>query len=246
MKQTSGVLVGCDQQQEWLLDGWYAHFRKHNPSLLIAFGDLGMSEEGRQWCEERGVVIAASQIPFPPDATLQEKGWPYAGERWLEEGLFSLPERAVLFRKPLLMKQSPFERTVYLDLDCQVLMDLSSLFSLRLGPTKMALRAGCFYEMKSMTTSQKMWVQSYNSGVVVFEKNSRLLDFWIFLLDREIESFSNDDRLLSFAIHGYEMPVTRLARKYNWLYHWGVNPKAAICHWIGEAGKAAFRFTSCT
>lgn len=248
MGQALGVLVGCDLNQQWLLLDWYSYLQKHNPDIPIAFGDLGMSEDGRKWCKNRGMLIPASQIPLPPPPKSQKRGWPYGGDRWLQEGLMpdvSLSERSVLFRKPLLMKQSPFERTLYLDLDCQVLGSLSSLFSIRLGPTKMALRtANDFYEMKAMGTRKSMFIKSYNSGVMLFENNSRLLDFWIFLLDMEIYSFSYDDRLLSFAISKYEMPVTRLALKYNWLYHWGPNPKAVIRHWIGEVGKYAFRLST--
>ncbi|MBF8264122.1 MAG: hypothetical protein HW387_1787 [Parachlamydiales bacterium] len=247
MGQSSGVLVGCDQNQEWLLFPWYCHIRKHNPEIPIAFGDLGMSKESRNWCENRGILIPASQIPSVPLQTMQERGWPYGGDRWLQDDLdpnHSQSLRAVLFRKPLLMKRSPFERTLYLDLDCQILGNLSSLFSMRLGRAKIALRtANDFYEMKAMGTGQSMFIRSYNSGVVLFEKNSRLLDFWIFLLDREIHSFNNDDRLLSFAISNYGMRPTRLALKYNWLYHWGPNPKAVIYHWIGDAGKIAFRLS---
>jgi hypothetical protein len=248
MGKSLGILVGCDLNQQWLLPDWYAHLRKHNPDISVAFGDLGMSEEGRKWCETRGMVIPASQIPPLPPRQSEGRGWPYGGERWLQDGLMrdvSLPERSVLFRKPLLMKESPFERTLFLDLDCQVLGSLSPLFSTQLGPTKMALRTSTnFFEMEAIGTNQKMPIQSYNSGVVLLEKGSRLLDFWIFLLGMEISSFSNDDRLLSFAISKYEMPVTCLALEYNWLYHWGPNPQAIIQHWIGEVGKQAFRLST--
>ena len=180
-------------------------------------------------------MIPASQIPHLQ--ILQERGWLYEAENWLEEGLKG-PEPSIFFRKPLMMKESPFERTLYLDLDCHVLGDLSPLFSLQLGSTKMAVRtAHDSYEMKAIGTSKSMSIQSYNSGVVLFEHPSSGLDFWISLLNREIYSFSTDDRLLSFAISTYELVVTCLDPKYNWLYHWGPNPQAVIWHWIGEAGS---------
>ena len=52
MGKTEGILVGSDLNQEWLLSDWYSHLRKFNPDIPIAFGDLGMSEEGRGWCEK--------------------------------------------------------------------------------------------------------------------------------------------------------------------------------------------------
>lgn len=246
MGQALGVLTGCDREQEWLLFDWFDHFRKHNPGLPVAFGDLGMSKEGKKWCKSRGLLIPASQIPLLPPQKSKETGWPYGKERWLQKNLaavFSSSQRSILFRKPLLMKQSPFQRTLYLDPDCQVLRSLSPLFSIRLGSMKMALRScNDFFEMKSIGTNKSMFIRSYNSGVALFEKNSPLLNFWISLLPGKIDSFNNDDRLLSFAIAKYGMPATRLALKYNWIYYWGPNPGAVIYHWIGEAGKLVFRF----
>lgn len=245
MGQAQGILVGCDASQEWLLVPWHSFLRKHHPNLPVAFGDLGMTDEASAWCERHGHLIPASQIPPFPCPESQERGWPYAGQRWIQKGHEFRPlPQSILFRKPLLMKQSPFTRTLYLDLDCQILGSLSPLFSMRLGSARMALRKSAYsYEMESLDTGDALHIPSYNSGVVVFEKNSRLLDFWIFLLGREIGAFSNDDRLLSFAIACYEMKVGTFPAKYNWLYHWGANPRAVICHWIGEPGKVAFRLS---
>jgi len=245
MGPTHGILVGCDHTQEWLLSPWHSSLRKHHPNTPIAFGDLGMSDEGRAWCQQHGHLIPAAQIPPLPQPTSQEPGWPYAGEHWVQTGHQPSSSQSVLFRKPLLMKQSPFTRTLYLDLDCQILGSLSPLFSMRLGPARMGLRKSTdVFEMQSIGTDKRLRIPSYNSGVVVFEQNSRLLDFWIFLLAREIHAFSTDDRLLAFAMACYHMRPAEFTLEYNWLYHWGVNPRAVICHWIGEPGKVVFRLSN--
>ena len=76
MGQALGVLVGCDLNQQWLLLDWYSYLRKHNPGIPIAFGDLGMSEDGRKWCKNRGMLIPALQIPLPPPPNRKKEGGP--------------------------------------------------------------------------------------------------------------------------------------------------------------------------
>lgn len=243
-----GILAGCDRNQEWLLVWWYSHLRKHHPDLPIAFGDFGMSEEGLQWCEQRGTVIPASSIPPLPES--MGRGWPLAGEKWVQRYLLSdslKPQRPTWFRKPLLMKQSPFERTLWLDLDCQVLNSLSPILSLPLNSSKMAIgKSGNSFSMIALESPKIFQVKIHNSGVVLFEKNSPLLDFWIFLLSQESLSFDGDDQLLSFGIQQYRFTPTQIPCNYNWNYKWGPNPEAAICHYEGEGPKNGLRLSMAT
>ncbi len=219
-----GILTGCDENQEWLLPWWYSHFRKVHPELPIAFGDLGMSDEGRKWCKERGILIPSSEIPLH---SIQEKS--------KYETL--TPQRVAWFRKPLLMKQSPFLRTLWLDLDCQVLENLTPILSIPLTSNKMALRGGAsvFWE------KVRLHITPYSSGVVLFEKNSPLLDLWAHFAHRENGLFLGDDELLSF-ICAHQISVDCIPFKYNWEVKWGSNPEAAILHWTGEAWKYALRY----
>jgi hypothetical protein len=53
----SGIIVGCDANQEWLLPWWWDHYCKHN-SYPVAFVDFGMSEAALAWCQEKGQCIS--------------------------------------------------------------------------------------------------------------------------------------------------------------------------------------------
>lgn len=240
-----GILVGCDQKQEWLLSWWYTHLRKNNRDIPVAFGDFGMSEEARRWCEQRGILIPSSEIPPLSSQESKEVGWLYEKKRWRlknQELHSSGPQRAIWFRKPLLMKQSPFTRTLWTDLDCQILGNLSPLFSLSLKETKVALKgAGMHFFIETLDKKACIRIPHYNSGVILFEKDSSLLDFWIFLTSQGMESFVCDDQILSLAISCCHLPVTRIPLKYNREYPWIFNPKTVILHWSSEAGKHALR-----
>jgi hypothetical protein len=51
-----GVVVACNQAQEWILPWWLANYLQHN-SHPVAFADLGMSQQMRKWCESKGTLI---------------------------------------------------------------------------------------------------------------------------------------------------------------------------------------------
>jgi hypothetical protein len=94
-----GVLVMCDEKQQWLLDWWYTNFRLYNPGAQVQFVDIGMTETGIKFCKVRGIYTKMSDIPL--------KDW---------------------FKKPFAMKLTQFTRTLYMDLDCRVRGGLGDLF----------------------------------------------------------------------------------------------------------------------
>lgn len=55
-KNDRGIIVGCDQGQEWLMSWWWSHYRKHN-KYPVTFADFGLSDRARKWCSERGEVM---------------------------------------------------------------------------------------------------------------------------------------------------------------------------------------------
>ncbi len=64
---TKGILIGCDQNQEWMLEWWWAHYSRHN-CYPVAFVDFGMSQEAKKWCQSKGHWIsldAPKNFVFP-------------------------------------------------------------------------------------------------------------------------------------------------------------------------------------
>jgi len=93
-----GVVVVADHQMEWMLPWWYQNLREHNPDVQIAFCDWGMTEEGKKWCAERGLVY-----PVLKPANL-------------------------MHRKPFAILHAPFSRIICMDADCEIKADITPLF----------------------------------------------------------------------------------------------------------------------
>ena len=87
---TEGVIVGCEISQEWMLDWWWQHYRRHN-DYPVVFTDFGMSAEAKEWCKAHGLLTQPILLE---------------GHPW--------------FRKPLACARSPFAASIWLDMDCQV------------------------------------------------------------------------------------------------------------------------------
>lgn len=240
MESSTGVLVGCDASQEWLLAWFYAHFRKYNPDCPLAFADFGMSDSGRAWCAERGLVYQVPLVSAP-----ERPGVLFQGDLWQERNLnvasFGL-ERWINLSKPFAIAQSPFERTLWLDLDCEVRGDLAPLLAASLaadGVAAVACRSYC--QIHNLSKNLMVLVDKYNGGVILTEKRSAFLNNWVSLSKGGI-GFRTEEASLAFLLHRMQMQITELPHLYNWPVHnWGENEDALIYHWMGKAAKIRLR-----
>lgn len=159
------------------------------------------------------------KIPVTP----QEKISPGRQQRW--ENLYgskTWQARLSWFQKPLAMQLSPFEESIWLDLDCEILKPLDPLFAL----LAQGDIAACPYSKKS-----------YNSGVVVYRKEASLLTAWAEGCRHDNHRFIGDDHLLSHLIKKAWPGFVPLPNLYNWTGYFGFNPEATIIHWHNEWGK---------
>jgi hypothetical protein len=234
-----GVLVGADQKQEWMLPWWWWHFSSVNFDCSVAFADFGMSESARRWCEERGQLVfipnsPALEEPHREDVrTSWEKKWEHQGEKG---NLWAF--RKAIFKKPSALLASPFHRTLWLDLDCQVRQDLSPLFSFPIFSLK--LSAASWEENICLDEHGKKIAAypQYNSGVLLYEKDSLLLHLWAKTVQEEGMRAQYDDDLLSSLIKVVGQSEMSLPLIYNWdPFLWGESEDACIYHWIGSKGK---------
>jgi len=229
-----GVLTGCDQGQEWLLPWFFDLFRHFNPECPIAFADFGMTEKTRNWCRERGELFAVEDVP-----SATSNGFVFENERWIEHPFtpseMSAKQR-LFFRKPLSLLRSPFKKTLWLDLDCQVRASLDPLFSLP-SSGLMAAPAGSFLFAKNLSQSKVFFLPKFNCGVVLVEKGSQLLEEWALLSCGPI-SFWTDEGSLAFVADRKRLLVTELPKTYNWAVAWGANENAQVYHWIGHSAKS--------
>ncbi len=227
----SGVLVGADISQEWLLPWWWEKYKKHN-DFPVAFFDFGMSAESKRWCRERGQLIPLSMPAiFVKD---KEEVQALISEHWEEHyGENFWQSRLAWFKKPLACSRTPFYNSIWLDLDCEVLRPLLPLFTLCRDSSKIAL-------VKDQLAPVSTY-PIYNSGVIVFRKDNPLIRQWAEQALAQNDLFRGDQDLLSHLVNEGGFPVEELPYIYNWNIGCGNNPEAAICHWVGERAKAALR-----
>jgi hypothetical protein len=237
MKTEHGVLVASDKRSEWLLPWWWQGYSKHN-HLPVCFIDWGLSSSMQKFCQEKGDHIVLSDdviVPGPSQISskcVQEWETIYGKSIW--------QVRKAWFRKPVSMLHSPYQHTLWLDLDCEVLGSIDSLFIrhkkdefVLAEETEGARRMDC-----SDVFCNKA-VKLYNSGVILFKRNSSLLRIWA----EKAGSYSSilqdwgDQRLLSRIIFETGLSVVRLEDRYNWRMSRGINIYAVVVHWAGEWGK---------
>jgi len=232
---TQGVIIGTTKEQEWLLPWWWFHYRLYNtyPVTFIDFGD--MSEKSIEWCKKRGGVI---KLAVQPDFVApREKVAPELVTLWesIHPQMWFI--RKTWYKKPFAMLQSPYRRTIWLDLDCQTRGSLKPLFEFNLGSSGITLAAE---DQVSQDHNLKRTITipgeiAYNAGVVVFDRDSSLLKEWTQQCIHQSHLFFGDSQLLSRMIMTQKIAFNPLPTTYNWVVSWGLNSNALILHWSGSS-----------
>lgn len=220
-----GVICGADRQSESLLEWWWSRYSLHN-DFPVTFYDFGMSDTARRWCKERGDVIFLRPPHIAGRDGVDEKirgVWEknYGKEVW--------QARSAWFCKPLACRSSPYEKTIWLDLDCEVLFSLDPLFTL---PGVSLVRE---FETDHLPGFHPEVM--YNSGVIVFAKREPLIERWAEVSLQESHRFSGDQQVLSFIISQDRYEIRELSPEWNWRLAQGCRFDAKIYHWTGVGGK---------
>jgi hypothetical protein len=218
-----GVLVGSDLTQEWILPWWWSRYSKHN-AYPVTFIDMGLSPEMKSWCLEHGSVI---HLPIAdPFIASQEEVDPALATLWENQSGRSFWNiRSAWFKKPIACLQTPYERSLWLDLDCEVKAPLDTLFSLCHHPSRLALSL----DMSSQTI--------YNSGVIAFQYGCQIIEEWAHLVFEQSHLFAGDQDILSALILEKKLTISKIPPHYNWSRCYTDNPHAAVLHWHGATGK---------
>ena len=200
VSRKSCFVTGVDKNQQWLLPWWLSNICRHNEQDIVIC-DFGMTEEWSKWAEER----ADAFIKFP------------------------VREQCAWFYKPLALWKTAYSKKCWIDLDCEVLGDISGIFD--------------YTERDKITCAEDIhhsWGCKYQTGVFAVENNSRILEVWahrcINLTNR------GDQEILWDTVKDYPNTIARLPDEYNWLRldvenqrEYKVEPK--IIHWTGDKGK---------
>ncbi len=228
LKKGCGIIVAADQTQEWILPWWWQNYARHN-SYPVSFVDFGLTEKMKQWCREKGEFI-----PLPvPDVFVKERDEidPRLIEDWENNsGTHFWEGRNSWFKKPLVCLLSPYEKTVYSDLDCEIRGSLAPLFEFLPHPSGLAMAK------KNYLDGNAHPIQ-YSAGLILFQRNLPLFEEWANAAFEKNGLFRDDQELLVHLIAEKNLLIAQLPPLYNWGRCQGDQPEALITHWHGKIGK---------
>ncbi len=214
-----GVLTGCDKNHEWMLPWWFANFRKHNPAIPVCFVDMGMTPSAIEWCKQRGLIFQQ----FKPST--------------------------MFHRRPFALMKTPFEHTIAMDPDCEVLGSMTPLFEY--GDALVVT------EDPYNPWSKEFRQNPISAGLVAYKHGDWIIDRWTRKLlagKPDGKEWRGDDEPLNLVIT--ELEADRLAagdilqptefviapRKYQRLRLDNCEfPDTVMKHWSGPEGKEIIR-----
>ncbi|KPK65880.1 MAG: hypothetical protein AMK73_01655 [Planctomycetes bacterium SM23_32] len=205
-----GVMVPVCRGQEDLVPWWWHAYARRN-QWPVVFADFGMDSETRRWCEARGRIT-------PHGAPNGIDGW---------------------FRKPFALLQSPFRRTVWCDLDCEVRENVARVASV--GGNRLAIGRDWSYPVRlreRLSFGGPYWC----GGCLVVTQGDPLVLEWAEAVLEKHKAFRGDQEILS-ALLGEkpsdavaEIPLEILRSRQE-----GEADGVVIVHWSGPGGKGAIR-----
>ena len=221
-----GILIAADQAAEDLIPWWWKNYSRFN-DRPVAIVDFGMSEQSKVWCRKRMEVIPLQEqdsfvVPKDKIAPNRVEEWKgrYSGKLWRS--------REAWFKKPMACLLSPFELSLWLDLDTEVCASLNILFAEWESGIELAIVRG------------EPWFSRYqifNSGVFLFHQESSFLKEWNRLCQEKNEAVMGDQDILTELILEGKIPFKELSPLYNWLMFAGFRPGIVIAHWACGWGK---------
>jgi len=234
-----GIIVGCNRNQEWLLPWWWVNFSLHNsyPITFVNFGD--MSETAIRWCQNRGNLI---DFVLKDDSfiALKEQISPDLVKIWDKHNPDIWDCRRVWFQKTLVLLQTPYQKTVWIDLDCQVIKPIQQIFDEFLEDSETAIvhEPDMYDEQKReigiLLEDEKM----VNAGVLAYRHGAAVILEWAKQIIEKNHLFFSDQYLLARILYLQpSLSVMYISDYYNWFVADGINPKATILHWWGPANK---------
>ena len=232
-----GVLIGSDENQEWMLKWWWEHYIAHN-TLPVTFFDFGMSKSARMWCERRGPVI---KIVLPKNFLKSKEKIPLElQQKW--EILYAptfWDSRPGWFSKSLAFLKTPYDRSVWIDLDCQVLNSIQPLINActQNDGVAIAREAPHCVEFSKKHDVVLEGEILYNTGVVSFMRHSPLISRWVENNFHRNHEFPGDDDILNRTIFEEKFTVNELSSLYNRRPQYGIPPETVIVHYVCTGGK---------
>lgn len=178
------VLIACDKNAEWLLPWFFHYYNQHN-NIPVTVADLGISELGLNFVKKHTDRVFSK--------ICNDK-----------LGIFCYPitsvqSNAAYAWKPVSIYCCPAKKILWLDLDCQVVGDISDLLS---GTVGFGVAKDTLFHNTNFVDDMKRKkynfynCEIYNAGVIACEQKHWILEKWCNLLNVAPIGWRNDDQSL--------------------------------------------------
>ena len=201
------ILTGVDSNHEDIIEWWIKNAQKHVKNETIGVWDLGMTPMTRSIIEYNYPNVWLS-TPLDKHKT---SGW---------------------FYKLHAVIDAPEKRVAWLDVDCEILTDISDVFDL-VKPDTIGLT--------------RDWVREdwWATGVIVVNDRPNLLYEWNNRLLAGDDIRGDQEALKDLIGSNTHPQITELPQEYQWLrisLNKGKDsPNKKVIHWTGPKGKKFIR-----
>ena len=235
-----GVVIACDKSQEWILPFWKYHYGMHNNYPVFAV-DFGMSEKGSAFCKKHFIYHKLEVSDYPKVAKKEEVD-PSIRKKWEK---LHYPncwnDRMQWFKKPSALAKSPFNKSIWVDLDTEVLGPLAPIFescNSGLGLIQETDTILAFVKQNGLIPRNQSF---FSSALIVFEKGNKVITKFLEQAPIRNHLFFGDQELLCDIIHQLKYEVTTLPNKYLKEIGESGEDTALIKHFAGSNGKNHLR-----
>jgi lipopolysaccharide biosynthesis glycosyltransferase len=207
---------------------------------FIDFGD--MTPAAREWCQQRGDLETLT-VPVESFVTHKDTVHERYQENWIApEGYNVWALRMEWFKKPFACLLSPYRRTVWIDVDCQVRRSISEMFDSCENPFGIAIRPQAQKLLQHNVEIGRILEDEleYNSGVFVFSHGAKIIEEWAKGCLERNNVLRGDQEVLSRLMYEKGVKLPPLSPKYNWPWGSEGQTDASIIHWYG-GGKELIR-----
>jgi len=242
MDTARGILTGCDKRHEWMLKWWWTHYSRYN-TYPVVFCDFGMTKSARTWCASKGQIFVSD---------LSDR-W-IAADDQIDSRLLKIWEilhskgsrqfRKTWFSKPFVCSHTPFDQTIWIDLDAQVKKPLAPFFiALKKSSEGFALCRDTprGYYLRLYLGILKQCESAYQAGVFVYAKNSPVIKKWQDNCKERNHLFFSDQDVLNRTIQEERFNVYELSSDYNYIpgYIDLLDSDPLIIHYVTPIGKTS-------
>lgn len=218
-------ITGVDRNFQDLLPWWINNIRKHDTETHITVADFGMDKKWAEWTKKNVNTF----LVYP---SLSKPG----------------KEICSWFNKPNTLIKAPYEYKCWIDIDCEVLTNISEIFDFVDGTNIAFTNDPC--RTREPDDPNTKW---YATGVNVVKDVPSLLkvwDRWCLPQNYGIKggrTCRGDQEVLhKLLTHcDWSKSIVEMPMEYQWLRiqlaRGEDNPNKKIIHWTGPSGKAHIR-----